>query len=60
MKKISTFWVPQSLKFTCSIFRSLEKGRMWWYNILGGNKGSVYILQYLLIFLHYIFPNLIN
>ena len=27
-------------------FRSLEKGRMWWYNILGDNEGSIsYLLQ---------------
>ena len=28
-------------------FQSLDKGRIWWYNILGGNKGSV---SYLLWF----------
>ena len=22
-------------------FRSIDKGRMWWYNIIGGNEGSI-------------------
>ena len=49
------FWIALA-----QFFQSLDKGRVWWYNTLGGNTRSVYILLYLTLFLHYIFPKLIN
>ena len=45
-KKFIISWVPRMLKYTCTIFQSLNKGRLWWHNILGDNKGSIsYILR---------------
>ena len=41
MKKIIISWVPQIPKCTFRIFRSLDKGRISWYNILGDNKGRI-------------------
>ena len=29
------------MRFTFIIFQSIDKGRMWCYNILGDNKGSI-------------------
>ena len=33
--------MPQSSKCTFKKILSLDKGRMWWYNILGDNEGSI-------------------
>ena len=33
--------MPLSSKCTFTFSPSLDKGRMWWYNILGNNKGSI-------------------
>ena len=39
--------MPQSLKCTFRIFQNLDKGRMWWHNILGDTNGSISHLLWL-------------
>ena len=34
-------WCHKVRSALLEFFRSLDKGRMWWYNILGYNKGSI-------------------
>ena len=36
--------VRSSLEY---FFQSLDKGRMWWYNIIGDNKGSISDISWL-------------
>ena len=60
MEKIAISWLPRSLTCTCRIFPSLDRGSIWWCNILTYIEGSVCILSYMPIFIHYISLEFIN